>query len=144
MAQDFTNLIKLSVGTTSVEDLAAWQAARRAERGDDVARHVTRMWPKREDQLLRGGSIYWVIQGHIQCRQTILRLDEVIGEDGIRRCAIILAPQIIRTHTARKRPFQGWRYLAPGDAPGDLTEAREGDDALPADLSAALADIGVI
>lgn len=144
MAQGFTNLIKLSVGTTSVEGLAEWQATRRAERGDDVARHVTRMWPKREDALLRGGSIYWVIQGHIQCRQQILRLDEVFGEDGVRRCAIILSPEIIRTNSARKRPFQGWRYLAPEDAPGDLPLGREGDDALPADLSAALADIGVI
>jgi len=91
-----------------------------------------------------GGSVYWVIQGFVQCRQRLLRLDEVIGEDGIRRCALVLDPELVRTAAARKRPFQGWRYLRPEDAPADLPQNRQDEDALPADLSAALADIGVL
>ena len=138
------NLIKLSVGTESVEGLAEWHKTKRAQGPDGLPRHVTRMWPKREAELLEGGSIYWVIQGHVQCRQRILRLDEVIGSDGIRRCAIVLDPEIIRTTSARKRPFQGWRYLPGSDAPVDLPKTRQSDDALPDDLSAALADIGVL
>ncbi|WP_111731721.1 DUF1489 family protein [Roseovarius amoyensis] len=138
------HLIKLSVGSESVESLAAWQATRRAQAEDGLPRHVTRMWPRREAELLKGGSIYWVIQGFVQCRQRLLRLDEVIGEDGIRRCAFVLDPELVRTTSARKRPFQGWRYLAPGDAPPDLPEMRGNDDALPPELSAALADIGVL
>ena len=144
MPETFTHLIKLSVGSQSVEALAEWQAARRAERPDGLNRHVTRMWPKREAEIINGGSIFWVIQGHIRCRQRVLRLDEVIGQDGIRRCAIVLDPALIRTTIVPKRPFQGWRYLAPSDAPVDLDRHRKNDDALPADLSAALADIGVL
>ncbi|MEQ9260424.1 MAG: DUF1489 domain-containing protein [Roseovarius sp.] len=138
------HLIKLSVGSESVESLEEWQASRRALREDGLPRHVTRMWPRREAELLEGGSIYWVIQGFIQCRQRLLRLDEVTGEDGIRRCAFVLDPEIIRTATARRRPFQGWRYLAPGDAPPDLSGSRANDDTLPPGLSAALSEIGVI
>ena len=138
------HLIKLSVGTTSVEDLADWHTKPRAQGEDGLPRHVTRMWPKRAEELLQGGSIFWVIQGLIQCRQHILRLDEVIGQDGIRRCAIVLDPEIIRTTTAPKRPFQGWRYLPAPDAPVDLPRTRQNADALPVSLSAALADIGVL
>ena len=138
------HLIKLSVGTTSVEDLEAWHKDARAQGPDGLPRHVTRMWPKREAELLAGGSIYWVIQGLVQCRQRILRLDEVTGGDGIRRCATVLEPGLIRTATVPKRPFQGWRYLAGRDAPPDLGTARASDDHLPPALSAALADIGVI
>ena len=138
------NLIKLSVGTESVEGLIAWQATRRAQGADKQPRHVTRMWPKRAAELLDGGSIYWIIQGVLQCRQRIVRLDEVIGQDGIRRCGIVLEREIIRTGTVQKRPFQGWRYLSGNDAPPDLVAARKGEDALPAGLSAALADIGVL
>lgn len=138
------HLIKLSVGSKNVESMADWQATRRAQTEDGLPRHVTRMWPRRADEVLEGGSLYWVIQGLVQCRQRIVRFDEVIGQDGIRRCAIVLDPEIVRTTSARKRPFQGWRYLQPGDAPPDLPASRQEDDALPADLSAALADIGVL
>lgn len=141
---NYVNLVKLSVGTESVEGLQAWQEMRRAELPEGLPRHVTRMWPKREPEILSGGSIFWVIKGQIQCRQRILRMDEVIGEDGIRRCAIILDPELHRTHTATKRPFQGWRYLKPEDSPADLPQGRQAEDPLPLELSQALAEIGVI
>ncbi len=139
-----THLIKLSVGTESVEGLQAWQDMRRKELPEGLPRHVTRMWPRRESEILAGGSIYWVIKGVIQCRQRILRLDEVIGEDGIKRCAIILDPDVIRTANAQRRPFQGWRYLSPADAPPDLSASTKQEDTLPPELAGALAEIGVI
>ena len=138
------HLIKLSVGTESVEGLMQWQENGATRMSDGLPCHITRMWPKREAELLQGGSIFWVIQGNVQCRQRLVRLDEVVGGDGIRRCAFVLDPEIVRTTSARKRPFQGWRYLAPIDAPADLPSAKKSDDALPPDLSAALADIGVL
>lgn len=138
------HLIKLSVGTESVEDLAAWQDSYRARFADGLPRHVTRMWPKREAEVLNGGSIFWVIKGLVQCRQPILRLDEVTGADGVRRCAIVLKPGLIRTQTAAKRPFQGWRYLPVADAPADLPKGRAGEEVLPPDLAGALAEIGVL
>ena len=136
------HLIKLSVGTESVESLAEWHRTKRAQTGDGLPRHVTRMWPKREADLLNGGSIYWVIKGFIQCRQRILRLDEVTREDGTRFCAIVLDPELHRTTNARRRPFQGWRYLNPDDAPKDLPKGNTNAD-LPPELMASLADIGV-
>lgn len=138
------NLIKLSVGTESVEGLAAWHATKRAQGTDTLPRHVTRMWPKREPEILNGGSIFWVIKGLVQCRQRILRLDEVIGSDGIRRCAIVLDPELHRTQSVQKRPFQGWRYLLPENSPPDLPQSRQNEDVLPTELNQALAEIGVL
>ena len=137
------HLQKLSVGTIDVSDLAAWQDTKRAQAPDGLPRHVTRMWPKREAELLGGGSIYWVVKGSLLCRQRIDRLDEYIGSDGIRRCAIVLDPELIRVVPTIKRPFQGWRYLKSEDAPMDLPKGREEEEALPESLSAALAEIGI-
>lgn len=137
------NLIKLSVGTESVDGLQQWQDMRAQETEDGCPRHVTRMWPKREAEILSGGSIFWVIKGVIQARQPIVRFDEVIGGDGIRRCAIVLKPGLIRTQHALKRPFQGWRYLKVEDSPADLPEGHSAEEPIPAELSAALAEIGV-
>ena len=92
---EYVNLVKLSVGSQTVSDLIAWQNNPRAQGAEGCPRHVTRMWPKREKEIVNGGSIYWVIKGQIQCRQKIIRLDEIIGNDGIRRCAIVLDKNLI-------------------------------------------------
>jgi hypothetical protein len=73
-----------------------------------------------------------------------VRLDEYTGQDGIRRCAIVSDPQLVRVQSALKRPFQGWRYLKPGDTPPDLPEGRANEDPLPVELNRALAEIGVL
>ncbi len=138
------HMVKLSVGTESVEGLSAWQDSRASQGPDGLPRHVTRMWPRRDAEILNGGSIFWVIKGVILCRQPILRLDEVIGQDGIRRCAIVVKPGLIRVAETPKRAFQGWRYLPTEDAPPDLRVSRSGETALPPALSAALAEIGVL
>jgi hypothetical protein len=137
------HLLKLSVGSESVDSLRDWQTRRSAQRRDGRPYHLTRMWPKRADDVLEGGSIYWVIQGAILARQRITGFEEMIGDDGIRRCAIFLAADIVRTEAMRKRPFQGWRYLDPGDAPRDLPADRRKSDELPPALEAALSEFGV-
>ena len=138
------HLIKLSVGSDSVEQIEDWQRNRSKQRANGQYYHLTRMWPRRETEVLNGGSIYWVIKGLVQARQRIIGLEEIIGDDGIRRCGIVLEPELIRTATAPKRPFQGWRYLKPEDAPPDLGKTRQNDDALPPELAGALAEIGVL
>ncbi|MEM8576784.1 MAG: DUF1489 domain-containing protein [Pseudomonadota bacterium] len=138
------HLIKLSVGSDDFEALAAWQASKPAQTADGLPRHITRMWPKREAEILNGGSIFWVVKGVVTCRQRVLRLDEVIGRDGIRRCAIVSDPELIRVRGGLKKPFQGWRYLKPEDAPPDLPAGRTPEAPLPADLNRALAEIGVL
>ncbi len=144
MAQSYINLIKLCVGAERVEDLTRWQAQRLAQTGLDHPRHVTRMWPRRAEELLAGGSLYWVFKGVILARQQVLRLDEVRGEDGILRCGIVLKDSVVRTEPVPRRPFQGWRYLPPENAPRDLPPSRQQDEEeLPPALSAALSEIGV-
>ena len=131
------HIVKLSVGTETVDGLEEWQKIKRSEAPDGCSRHVTRMWPKREAEILAGGSMYWVIKGAIQARQEIKGFEEVIGADGIRRCAIVLAPKLIRTQSALRRPFQGWRYLKPEAAPRDLTSGEVAVD-IPIELDTAL------
>ncbi len=140
----FVNILKLSVGTESVEGLARWQTNPRAQGADGLPRHVTRMWPKRAPEIEGKGSIYWVIKGAVLCRQRILRLDEITRDDGIRRCAMVLDPTLVAVAATPKRPFQGWRYLDPAESPPDLSAPRKNEEALPPELSAALAEIGVI
>ena len=139
------NMIKLCVGAEVVEDLIDWQrtvAARNLAEGREArATHVTRMWPRRADEVLDGGSIYWVFKGLVLCRQRIVAFEPREGADGIRRCAIGLDPDVVRTLPQPRRPFQGWRYLRRDDAPGDL---RSGSGGLPPGLMAELAEIGVI
>jgi hypothetical protein len=137
------NLLKLSVGSDSVEDHEGWQASQRPHWPEGRAIHVTRMWPKRAAEVLDGGSLYWVIKGLILCRQRILDLDEVNLGDGIPRCALVLDSAVIRTEPAPRRPFQGWRYMDPKASPHDLPAARAKDDPLPPQLARALAEIGL-
>lgn len=137
------HLVKLCVGADSVEDLLDWQAAHPSPFTTGERRHITRMWPKREADLLGGGSLYWVIKGLVLCRQQILRLDRVEGADGILRCGLVLDPEVIRTAALPKRPFQGWRYLDAKDAPPDLPAGREAEPELPRSLLTALSEIGL-
>jgi len=137
------NILKLCVGAEAVDDLSDWQRTRAAQYPDRLPRHVTRMWPRRADEVLNGGSLFWVFKGLVLARQRVLRFDEVVGADGILRCGLVLEPKLVRTEPQPRRPFQGWRYLKPEDAPRDLPKARKGDDALPPEMSAALADLGL-
>ena len=139
---DHVNILKLCVGCDRVEDLIAWQQENRHRWAPGTTEHVTRMWPKREAEVLEG-SLYWVIKGVIQARQKIVGMDRRQGSDGINRCALILNLEVIRTDLAPRRPFQGWRYLPPDQSPPDLPKARIREEALPPQLARALAEIGL-
>lgn len=140
------HLIKLCVGCDSIEDLAEWiehkrREARRAGRQPEHA-HVTRMVPKRRDDLLDGGSLYWVIKGNVQVRQRLLDTRTFTDGEGIQRCRLVLDLALTPTEWQPKRPFQGWRYYDPKDVPPDLGGKRKGD--LPAALRAELASLGLM
>jgi hypothetical protein len=140
------NLLKLCVGCDSIADLGEWidwrlSEARKARRKPEHV-HVTRMMPKRIDELLDGGSLYWVIKGSVQVRQRLLDVRPFTDDDGIRRCRLVLEPKPVPTEWQPKQPFQGWRYLAEKDAPADLKPGRGGDD-LPPALRAELAELGL-
>ena len=117
-------MIKLCVGVETVDDLLEWQVKRareRAKKGKPAnPYHDTRMHPKRADEMLDGGSLYWVIKHFTIVRQRIVGFETVKDKDGKPMCRIQLDPELVRTKPRKKRPFQGWRYLEPGDAPADL------------------------
>ena len=142
------NLVKLCVGAESVEDLEEWIAERLAEkraRGMPVEHfHTTRMVPTKAEELVAGGSLYWVIKGNVQCRQRLLEVRPFVDGEGISRCHLVLEPQVIRTEWQPRRAFQGWRYLKPSDAPVDLKEGRAGWTALPVELRSELAALGLL
>lgn len=138
------HLQKLSVGSESIATLRDWQkmvVRRRTQKGLSAHHvHVTRMFPKRQAELLEGGSIYWVIKGLIQCRNEIVGLEETI-KDERRACAILMSPKIIPVVPTPRRAFQGWRYLQAGDAPADLTGPDSGEE-LPPELRMKLVNLG--
>ncbi|MEO1689210.1 MAG: DUF1489 domain-containing protein [Pseudomonadota bacterium] len=140
------NLLKLCVGAERVEDLETWRDTlrrRRSAQGLDARHvHVTRMWPRRDAELLRGGSLYWVFKGLVLARQRILALEPRQGDDGVTRCAIVLDDEVVRTEAQPRRPFQGWRYLAAKDAPQDVSTGDPILD-LPGNLRRALSELGV-
>lgn len=141
------HLIKLCVGATSIADLEAWIA----DRADTARRagvafeqiHVTRMVPSRRDELIDGGSLYWVIKGEVAARQRLLDLRTVVDPDGVRRCGLVLDPTVIRVEPRPSRPFQGWRYLAANEAPRDLGASPDLAD-LPEALSRELREFGLL
>ncbi|MEM6626477.1 MAG: DUF1489 domain-containing protein [Pseudomonadota bacterium] len=122
-------MIKLCVGAETIEDLIHWQERVMLMRAADGLEphpvHETRMTPKRAEELEDGGSLYWVIKHKIRVRQRILQVERVEEEGARPYCVIHLDPELVKTHIKPKRPFQGWRYLQPKDAPPDL-EARHG------------------
>ena len=136
------HLIKLAARATGVDDLINWQTYVRETHGELF--HTTRMMPKRVNELLNDGSIYWVIKRKIRVRQTILDIQPFTDEAGIKRCHIFLDPELIATRQQSRRPFQGWRYLLASDAPEDMPMMAEGDDELPEHLKAELMALGLL
>ena len=142
------NLIKLCVGVESLDDLKMRHRARLdAKRAAGEPReiiHTTRIGPKRRDELLNAGSLYWVIKGFIGARQQIKDLRERRGADGITRCDIVLKPKIIAVMPTPRRAFQGWRYLETESAPEDIDlKSKEFLDLTPA-MRADLLELGLI
>ncbi len=135
------HIIKLSVGSETVESLEEWQAHRLRQEGKLY--HTTRMRPRRREDVLNGGSIYWVIKGMVQCRQKITDLEEFTDAENIQRCRIILHEDLIPVRPIPRRAFQGWRYFDPEDAPADLTKAMMKAD-IPPEMRSQLAELGLI
>lgn len=141
------NLVKLAVGIDDVDHLARVQQRRRVESarsgGEERLWHVTRNAPRRADELLDGGSIYWVIKGRIRVRQRLLAIETDIDDEGRRFCRLILDPALVETEPVVHRAIQGWRYLSEAEAPADQRNDAAGPD-LPAGLAEELRDLGLL
>ena len=140
------HLIKLCVGAESIQDLADWQARRlaplRKKNKPLELQHVTRQMPKKKEELLNGGSLYWVIKGNVAARQRLIDL-RAVTRDGVPHCAIVYDPEIVPLLRRPHRPFQGWRYLQGKDAPPDARSFK-GGKGLPDALKAELAELGLL
>ena len=136
------HMIKLSVGSESVESLAGWQQERLRNHGR--LWHGTRMTPRRQEELLDGGSIYWVIKGYVQARQRLVGFDFQEDAEDNRTTMLLLDPGLVKVEPRRHRPFQGWRYLEPERAPRDLGQGEAAGRDLPPEMLAELRDLGLL
>ena len=133
------HLKKLSVGSASVDGLRALQAQRLANVGRLI--HITRNRPRRVEELLNGGSIYWIIKGVMMARQAIVDFVEAERANGSPACGIVLSPEIVTVVPTRMRIFQGWRYLEVADAPIDIVT--DNDENMPSEFFAELRELGI-
>jgi hypothetical protein len=142
------HLIKLCVGADSIADLEEWIEERLSEkrrrRQSPEHIHTTRMVPTRAAELLKGGSLYWVIRGEISCRQRLLAIREFNDKEGIHRCRLVLEPKVVPVVPRPRGPFQGWRYLADTEAPPDLGRSGRGLTRLPEAMRRELRDLGLL
>lgn len=134
------NLIKLAVGIRDIDHLREVHARRAA---DGIVPVYTRMVPKRAEEIVGSGSLYWVIRGSTCVRQRVVAIDTGVDEDGKGCCVIGVTANLVPTVPTAQRPFQGWRYLEPAAAPADLSDAGAGDE-LPPHLAAELRALGLL
>ena len=141
------HLLKMCVGVDSVARLRTRQAERlealRAAGEPAALRHLTRHMPRRAAEIVDGGSLYWIVGGAIRARQRIVALAPMARADSLKRCAIVLDPEVVETEPRRARPMQGWRYLADGDAPPDRAGGF-GTTAMPPAMAAELRELGLL
>ena len=137
------HLLKMAVGIGDVDELRRFRAARLRERGSSWV--YTRNHPRRAAEVLAGGSIYWVIRGQVRVRQLVTGFRTEHDENGRAYCLIEVDPDLVETLWRPWRPFQGWRYLTPADAPPDRPGGIERrDEAIPAAMMAELRGLGLL
>ena len=103
------HLTKVAVGC---RDLPALERRIAGRVEGEVVRVVTRMRPRRVEELI-GGSLYWIVKHRMIACQEILRFDD--RPDGRLDIVCSAALQIVPARS--KRAHQGWRYLEVADAP---------------------------
>jgi hypothetical protein len=143
------HIIKLAVGCESVKELKGWVSERMAtarKKGLPLRHvHITRMTPKRLEEILGGGSLYWVIRGEIAAREKIIAIEPFRDKDGVGRCRLVMQPKVIAVSPRPMRAFQGWRYFTAEAAPPDLGKvAADGIAAMPEPLRRELRDLGLL
>ena len=88
------HLKKLAVGIDSVENLKIRQKTIFDAYNKII--HVTRNTPKKKDDLIAKGSMYWVIKRRVLVRQKIININLVIRSDGSKGCEIELDQELIK------------------------------------------------
>jgi hypothetical protein len=136
------HLLKLAVGVNDLADLRKRQRERAKERGFYC--FYTRNMPRRQDEVLDGGSVYWVIKGFIEARQRIRGFVPIVNRRGRPAVLVKLEAKIVPTLGQPRRAFQGWRYLTPAEAPPDLPKRGRGSAEMPAAMARELRELGLL
>lgn len=139
------HLLRLAVGIDDMDHLLRVQMDYAVD--IDGVLHpqiMTKRAPRRDKELLDGGSLYSVIKGRIQLRRPIVQINTVEDGQGHEFCQIVLGTDMYETVALSHRPFQGWRYLEPKDTPPDrgIYRGRDAQD-LPSNLENELKDLGI-
>lgn len=135
------HMLKLAAGIADLAELKEMQKVRRKERG--VYAFYTRNMPKREDEILDGGSIYWVVKGQIQARQRIKGFVPIVNRRGRPAVLVKFEAKLTPTRWRPHRPFRGWRYLDPKEAPTDLPKGARAKG-MPPKMEAELRELGLL
>ena len=108
-------------------------------------KNTGRMTPKRVEELLSGGSLYWVIRGEIAAREKLIAIEPFRDRDGIGRCRLVMQPKVFAVSPRPMRAFQGWRYFTEDAAPPDLGKAAAASvAAMPEPMRRELRDLGLL
>ena len=143
---------KLCVGVSTMDQLIE-SNIRRSEpdhpkTGDDFIYITTRSRPQQWKAMVEGGSLYWIIDRRLSCRQEIIDFREGNKQDGTPAWHIDLKAEVIPVEMSWHRPFQGWRYLDPKVAPRDVSHhfgaANHLDDEFPHALRRELTILGLL
>ena len=141
------HLLRVAVRVHSIADLRRKQDERLQERlkqGETRLYTFTRNLPKRVDDLIDGGCIYWIIKKYIRVRQRILGVERHVNGEGRAYCAIQIDPEPMQVVARRQKAFQGWRYLKPEDIPLDLDISETQVTDMPEEMANDLRELGLI
>jgi hypothetical protein len=97
------HLVKLCVGIDDVEQLTKRRAQRRKTQKRCYV--PTRHTPKRGDELVAGGSLFWVIRSQIRARQRILGIESEVDAEGRPHCLIELDWDVVPTEVVPWKPL---------------------------------------
>ena len=135
------NLKKIAVGIETIERLRIRQEMLFNAYGKIL--HTTRNMPKQKEQLIKTGSIFWIIKRNVLVRQKILDIISVIRNDGSKGCEIELDKYLVRVIPTPMKPFQGWRYYMVDDTPPDLNLGNLENEDLPENINSELIKLGL-
>ncbi|MBO6503521.1 MAG: DUF1489 domain-containing protein [Kordiimonadaceae bacterium] len=140
------HILKPAAGISSIDQLK--MVVERYSYHDPDLGHIMHMssrnTPKRADELLDGGSVYWIIKRAIVARAPLIAIREEERVDGRKGCQMCIRPEIVLTTPQPKRGFQGWRYLKGNEAPEDLLSSSDNTGQGSPELAMELKELGLL